>query len=103
MTANSRKVWTRVALALALPGLPGWIYSTSIWGEYLHTLPRSPDPSVGRVFALNIHGIVVFQNHTDQLRLNLTEYISGGVFCLGMMIGALIDRDERKQKRPLSI
>jgi hypothetical protein len=28
---------------------------------------------------------------------------SGGVFCLGMMIGALIDRDERKQKRPLSI
>ena len=79
-----------------VPGLAVWIYSGTIWNQYLNTLPHTPDQTTGRVYPRNIHGIVVFQTHTEQLRLELTQDIAIGVFFLGLLIGALEERNWRR-------
>jgi hypothetical protein len=101
MTAHLCKIWKLLPLVLAVPGLATWIYSGTIWNQYLHTLPRSPDPRAGRVFAGNIHGIVIFQTRAEQLRLDLMKDISLGAFFLGAVIAAIVERDERCQKHRL--
>ena len=71
-----------------VPGLAVWIYSGTIWNQYLHTLPHAPDQTTEGVYPRNIHGIVVFQTHTELLRLELTQDVAIGVFFLGLLIGA---------------
>ncbi|MGO9517739.1 MAG: hypothetical protein ACLPND_11890 [Candidatus Korobacteraceae bacterium] len=92
----SRRVWRTVAIVLMVPALAVWLYTGVIWNRYLNTLPRVPDPTTGRVYPLNIHGVVVFQTHAEKLRLDLTDYISFGVFALGGLIGAIEERHWRR-------
>lgn len=72
------------------------MYGTGLWSHYLHVLPRVADPTIGRVYPRNIHGIVVFQTHAEKLRLDLIDDISISVFFAGLIIGGL---EERHWKR----
>ena len=54
-----------IAAFLALFGL---------YSNYLHMLPRSADGIPGRVFPVNDHGIVVYQNRDERRTLLLVEY-----------------------------
>ena len=90
------RVWRTVAVVLMTPALAVLLYTGVIWNRYLDTLPRAPDPTRARVYPRNIHGIVVFQTHSEKLRLDLTENVASGVFMLGMLIGALEERHWRR-------
>jgi hypothetical protein len=79
-----------------LPALAAWLYAAVIWNRYMRTLPRDADPDAGNIYPRNIHGIVVFQTRQEKLSLDLIENISGGVFTLGFLIGALEERNWRK-------
>lgn len=79
-----------------VPALAMLLYSGVIWNRYLTTLPRTLDPTTGRVYPRNIHGIVVYQTHAEELRLELTENIAWGVFMLGMLVGSLEERHWRR-------
>ena len=92
----TRRVWRTVGVGLMVPALAVWLYTGVIWNRYFDTLPRRPDVASGRVYPLNIHGIVVFQTHAEKLRLVLTDNISFGVGVLGGLICAL---EERHWKR----
>ena len=96
MSALRKRIWRTMAIVLMVPGLAVWVYSGTIWNQYLRALPRTPDQTTGRVYPRNIHGIIVFQTHAEQRRLDLTQDISIGVFFLGLLIGAL---EERNWKR----
>jgi hypothetical protein len=92
MTASARRIWRTVSIVLMVPGLAVWIYSGTIWNQYIHTLPRTPDQAIGRMYPRNIHGVVVFQTRAERLRLDLTQDIAIGTFFLGLLIGAIEDR-----------
>ena len=79
-----------------LPALAAWLYAGVIWSRYMHTLPRTANPATGNIYPRNVHGIVVFQTHQEELQLDLIENISGGVFIVGFVIGALEERSWRK-------
>jgi len=85
-----------VAIISVVFGLLILLYGGSIWNDYLHNLPRTPDPTSGRVFPRNIHGIVIFQTHSEKLRLDLIDNIGWVIFMLGMLVGALEERRWRR-------
>lgn len=91
-----RRPWRTIAILLMIPALAVLLYTGIMWNRYLDTLPRAPDQTTGRVYARNIHGIVVFQTRDEKLRLDIAENIAWGVFMLGMLIGALEERRWRR-------
>lgn len=94
--SKPRRMWRAVSILLMGPALAVWLYTGVIWNRYLDTLPRSPEPAIGRIYPLNIHGIVVFQTHAEKLRLDLTSNISFGALALGGLIGLLEERHWRR-------
>jgi len=75
------------ALLFLLPGLAGLIVSATISTRYLETLPRLPVAQEMRMTPRSIHGIVVYQTAEEDRRLNLLEYLSVGVFVVGLGLG----------------
>ena len=53
------------------------------------TLPRHPDVTAGRVYPLNVHGIVVHQTREERKRLNEVQYSSIAVFAVSALMAAL--------------
>src|ERR1700690_889871 len=61
VSPNIGRLWKRAGITLGLIGLAGFVWTSSLWYAYQRTLPRHPDPVAGRVYPLNVHGIVVYQ------------------------------------------
>jgi len=76
-----------VSLTFMLPGLAGLIVSAMISGHYLDTMPKWPSPPELRTVPRNIQGFVVYQTAAEDMRLNLIEYSSVGVFLVGLGLG----------------
>ncbi len=93
---KTKRIWRVVSISLMMPALLAWIYATGLESDYAKVLPRLPNPTVGRVYPRNIHGVVVFQTYAERMKVNLTEGISIGVFFVGLLIGGL---EERHWKR----
>jgi hypothetical protein len=70
-----------------LPGLAGLVVSASISAHYLDTMPHLPVPSESRIIPRGIHGVTVYQTPEEDRRLNLLEYVSIGVFGVGLVLG----------------
>lgn len=96
MKAPKNRIWRTIAVILMVPALSVAFYSGTIWNRYLKELPRSPNPTTGRIYPRNIHGIIVYQTHAEQLRLDLMDEISTGVFFAGLIIGAIEEKHWRK-------
>lgn len=75
------------ALLFLLPGLAGLIVSAMVSTHYLEALPKSPAPEQSRMIPRGIHGITVYQTAEEDRNLNLMEYTSVGVFCVGLVLG----------------
>jgi hypothetical protein len=74
--------WRRIRKIEAVVGWTGllvWMYNWATWSSYI-SLPRSPDQITGRLYPLNIHGIVVYLTHAEHDRL----FIVG---CVGAALG----------------
>ena len=81
---------------LFFSGLAIWLYTATIWDTYLHTLPRVADSRLGRIYPRNIHGIVVFQTHAEERRLDGTMFTGFALALLGGGIGTLVERRSRR-------
>lgn len=75
------------ALLFLLPGLAGLIGSAMVSTHYLEVLPKAPMPEQNRMVPRGIHGITVYQTAEEDRNLNLMEYSSVGVFCIGLILG----------------
>jgi hypothetical protein len=89
VTSKNLSILKAIAIVFLAAGLIGQAVSQSIWTHYFHTLPRSPDPAVGRVYPLNMHGIIRYQTQGERTRLDAVEYSSTGLFFTGLIIGAI--------------
>lgn len=95
MNKEKLRILKVAAVVLCLIGLAGGIWSFAIWNQYLINLPRSPDSTTGRVYPLNMHGIVLYQTAVERSRLHTVEYSSNGLFFLGLALGAVYLRLSR--------
>ncbi len=60
-----------------------WVYMIN---QYSQTLPKEPQPSMGRTISLNNHGTVVYLTKEEDSRLT---WIFGGGMACGIFAGAL--------------
>ncbi len=79
----------RLSLMLLLPGLAGLLLSAMVSTHYLDTLPRSPTPEEMRMTPRAINGAVVYQTVEEDMRLNILEESSVGIFVLGLAVGLI--------------
>lgn len=55
--------------------------------EYASTMPRSPQPSVGRIFKVVVnHGATVYINKQEVERLNFVDHYLGPTFGLCLLV-----------------
>jgi len=84
VSTDIRRTWKLVGTSMLVIGLAGIVWTTSVWYKYQGTLPREPDARAGRIYPLNVHGIVVYQ--TRQARDWLIEI----QYCSFVIVGASI-------------
>jgi hypothetical protein len=75
-----------VALTFLLPGLAGLIVCSMISVHYLDTMPRWPVPQELRTVPRGINGETVYQTAAEDRRLDLLQYLSAGVFLVGLVL-----------------
>jgi hypothetical protein len=97
------KWWKRVAITMGVVGLAGFCWSSSLWYQYQRTLPRQPDVGAGRIYPLNVHGIVVYQTHDERSWLDEVEYSSIAVFVAGGLMGTFYQRKFGRDPIPPTI
>jgi len=54
-----QRLWSRIINIVAAVGLAGIVWTAGIWYQYQANLPRQPEPTLGPIYPLNVHGIVV--------------------------------------------
>jgi hypothetical protein len=84
--------WKRIGVTICLIGLAGLFWSSSIWYDYQRTLPRHPESAVGRIYPLNVHGIVVYQTREERNWLDEIQYSSIAVFAVGALMGLIYQK-----------
>jgi len=89
VSAKTERWWKRVSIAIGVAGLVGILWTASIWYEYQRVLPRRPDQPAGRVYPLNVHGIVVYQTREERDWLNEIQYSSIALFAASALMAAI--------------
>jgi hypothetical protein len=90
------KTWRVISLFLMLPGFCMFLYGRNIWDNYRRDLPRSADPVAGRIYPLNIHGIIVFQTQQEKTRLEIFDKAGIAIFFGGLAVGAYGERIRKR-------
>ena len=75
-----------LAFLLAALWISALLFRVYLINEYGRTLPKEPQPSIGRIIKLNNHGTVVFLTRDEDSRL--TWLFTGGMAC-GICAGVL--------------
>ena len=88
----TERLWKWVTGAMALAGLAGWIWSTNLYYVYQRTLPRQPDPAIGRIYPLNIYGPEVYLTRKEQDSLYRRQWSSAAIAVLGVLLYRLSDK-----------
>ena len=97
MDERVNKLWKRLSFTLCAAGMIIWLFAWSIEYQYIKTLPRSPNPSIGRVYPYNYHGIVLWRSRAEKRTVDSLEYLSVFLFLGGALIAVL------KCKVPLTV
>jgi len=82
------------ALVFSIIGLTCWLWTAAIWFRYSDILPRSPNPTTGSVYPLNIHGIVVYETLSERSRLENWTHLSWGMLVLAVALG-IVDQSKK--------
>jgi len=97
VSLNVERLWKRAGIIVGLIGLAGIVWTASIWYQYQRLLPRHPDPVAGRVFPLNVHGIVVYETRDERNWLDEIQYSSMAIFAASALMAAI---HQKKYGRP---
>ena len=103
---NGEKLVKITSIASFIAGFLGLLWTMAIYNTYLDRLPRSPDAVNGNIYALNAHGVVVYQTLAERSHLNHVEYWAWGLGIFGAVLGMICqwreDENIRKGKQPPS-
>ena len=79
---------------MAIVGLVGWFWALNTEYEYQRTLPRHENLAAGRVYPLNVHGIVVWQTRAEDSRRKQREYSFGGVVLIAILVWQISNNEK---------
>ena len=97
VTRNIERLWKRAGIIMGLVRLAGIVWTSSLWYGYQKTLPRDPDQVAGRVYPLNVHGIVVYRTRDERNWLDEIQYSSIAIFAASALMAAI---HQKKFRRP---
>jgi hypothetical protein len=86
--SNAERILKYTSMALCGLGLTGWVWAMSVYLSYLD-LPSSPNPATGSIYALNIHGSVVYQTLQQKLYRERWEFWSWVIAGCGAALFAI--------------
>lgn len=86
------RAFRTVGVLLGVVGLAGILWTASIWYQYQRTLPRQPDALAGRVYPLNVHGIVVYQTARERNWRDTIQYCSIALFAASALAAGIYRR-----------
>lgn len=76
-----------------------WFAWAGLWDQYAYTRPAMPDPSVGRVHPLSVHGAHVYLNPHEHYLLSFLM-ISPWIIIGASILANLIMRKRRDRSNP---
>ncbi len=92
----SLRTWKCVEVTAGIVGIGLALSSAELWMHYAYTRPTMPGPAIGRVYALNTHGSIVYLNAGEQSLLN-TLMVIGGVLFVGAVLIDVVKKPFRKE------
>ena len=102
MNAAWGKVLRSVTVVLWFAGAVTLIWYALLWVHHYNAWPRSPQPTVARIYPMNMHGVVVYVTAKERHRMRATEdwllcFIILGI-STGLLHDALFGRDAWKRR-----
>jgi hypothetical protein len=79
-----------LSIALMAIGLLGQMWTLAAWNRYAKELPRFPDAKSGRVYRLDLHGLLVYQTAREHSIFWGIENWSWMIFCVGIVLGLVV-------------
>jgi len=68
-----------------------WYYM--LWYHYYDILPRSPQPSIGRIYPINMHGFTKYATRKELRHIDTTEDIFFAWIAIGLLVGGIFNKD----------
>lgn len=68
-----------------------WFYM--LWYHYYDILPRSPQPSIGRIYPINMHGFTKYATRNELSHINTTEDIFFAWIAIWLLVGGIFNKD----------
>jgi hypothetical protein len=87
----SRAVVWFVKVVATLGGF-AWFGFLSLWMEYAYTRPTSRQPALGRLYALETHGHVVYLTHNEVTFFHGLGEIGMGLLLVATVVGLVAKR-----------
>ena len=97
------RIWKWLGVGLFLTALAGWLWCAATAFQYQQSLPRHPEPEAGRVYPLNVHGIVVYQTRYERDRLDHSFYASIAAVAVSGILAAFYQKKFRRPPSPPSM
>jgi hypothetical protein len=80
--SNRQRAWRYVAISLGLASFACFGVAIYLILLYANTLPRVPQPELGRVYSLNNHGTVVYLTQRENFALIGLFIVSVALFTI---------------------
>lgn len=90
------KLARTVALGAIIIGGAGVLCYGFLWDHYYDALPRSAQPSEGRIYAMNLRGRVVYGTRSERNELRTIKRVSAILALLGLAGYILTDASNRR-------
>ena len=92
---HSLKILTRFGRVVASLAAVAWFGYLGLQLQYAFTRPTSMQPGLGRLYALETHGSVVYLTHNEVFLLHTLGETAGGLVVAVIVLGLIIKRRER--------
>jgi hypothetical protein len=97
---KSRKIWRGIGKSMAVLSLVVWLFHSYVWYRYVDTRPAHPDPSQGRTYVLNNHGIYRYLTKQEDNLLTEINVISLSLFAGAGLIYYFILGERPRKPQP---
>lgn len=98
VSLTAKRVSRVVLIIMTVLGLIGIFWAFNKQSEYQRTLPRREDLASGRIYPLNVHGIVVWQTRAEDARRKEVEYVSAGILFTAILLWQMFKKTLRVRR-----
>ena len=79
-------------MACAIAALVCFAFGISFYRD----IPNNPEPSLGRIYPVNNHGIVLYMTKREELQQERAFILSGVLFAVTFFLDCIFDLSERR-------